>query len=240
MPQHPRVMLSVVVPAYDEALRLPRTLTAMRGYLDEAGEEYEVIVVDDGSTDHTVEVVQKAALDWPQLKLERLAQNSGKGAATRAGMLAASGDLRLLSDADLATPMEELAHLRAAIAGRRQVAIGSRAMPDTEILVHQPWRREAMGRVYNTLLRLLVLPGLRDTQCGFKLFTGEAAVACFEPLRTMRFGFDAEVLVRARRQGYEIVEVPVRWRHVEASRVSALRDGLRTLWDLMLLRIRGV
>ena len=230
-------MLSVIVPAYNEERRLPGTLSALRAWFASRGSDYEVIVVDDGSSDGTAAVAEAMAATWPQLRLIRQQPNAGKGAAVRAGMLAASGDLRLFSDADLSTPMEELAKLQSRIGGRVQVAIASRALPGADITVHQPRRREIMGRTYNRLLRIMALPGIRDSQCGFKLFTAEAAVACFEPLRTPRFGFDAEVLVRARRRGWEIAEVPVEWRHVEDSRVSALRDSLGVLIDLFRLRL---
>ena len=228
--------ISVVVPAYNETSRLPATLRAMREHLDSAGETYEVIVADDGSTDATVAIATQLAATWPQLRVLDLGRNRGKGAAVRAGMLAATGDLRLFSDADLSTPMGELSRLRERIGGDTAVAIASRAVPGAAIGVHQPGRREAMGRVYNRLVQALVLPGLHDTQCGFKLFTAEAAVACFDPLRTRGFGFDAEVLLRARRHGWEVAEVPVRWDHREDSRVSALRDSLGTLVDLVRLR----
>jgi dolichyl-phosphate beta-glucosyltransferase len=153
-------------------------------------------------------------------------------------MLRARGELRVFSDADLSTPIEELPRLRERLGGKCTVAIASRALPTSTIGVHQPGRREMMGRTYNRLVQLLVLPGLHDTQCGFKVFTAEAAVACFEPLRSHRFGFDAEVLVRARRHGWEIAEVPVQWDHRDDSRVSALRDSGMVMLDLIRLRMR--
>ena len=231
-------VLSVIVPAYDEARRLPQALSELRGYLDAGGEPYEVIVVDDGSRDGTGALVQERTVGWRELRLITLPENRGKGAAVRAGMLAAQGELRLLTDADLSTPMTELPKLRVMIRERTAIAIGSRALPESQVEVHQPRRREVMGRTYNRLLQLLVLPGLHDTQCGFKLFTAEAAVACFTPLRTERFGFDAEVLLRARRLGWSIAEVGVVWRHAENSRVSPMRDSLSTLTDLLRLRLR--
>ena len=231
-------MLSVVVPAYNESARLPGSLRRMREHFDAAGEEYEVIVVDDGSGDDTYSTTAVLAETWPQLRLLRFPENRGKGAAVREGMLDARGELRLFSDADLSTPLDELDSLRARLQGDTKVAIASRALEDSHIEVHQQRRREMMGRTYNRLLQLLVLPGIHDSQCGFKLFTAEAAVACFEPLRTMRFGFDAEVLVRAQAHGWRIAEVPVRWRHVEASRVNSLRDSSRMLYDLLRLRLR--
>ena len=231
-------MLSIVVPAYNESGRLPGSLRRMREFFDAAGEEYEVIVVDDGSADDTYGGSVAMAQDWPQLRVVRFERNRGKGAAVRAGMLAAKGEHRLFSDADLSTPLDELPKLRAHLRGETTVAIASRALNESQIDVHQQKRRELMGRTYNKLLQLLVLPGIHDSQCGFKVFTAEAATACFEPLRTMRFGFDAEVLLRAQARGWTIAEVPVRWKHVEASRVNSVRDASRMLFDLVLLRLR--
>jgi glycosyltransferase involved in cell wall biosynthesis len=182
--------------------------------------------------------VQGVTQTWPQLTIVALERNQGKGAAVRAGMLRARGETRLFTDADLSTPIEELPRLRERLGGACQVAIASRAVPGSTIDVHQPGRREMMGRTYNRLLQLVALPGLHDTQCGFKLFTAEAAVTCFQPLRTKGFGFDAEVLLRARRHGWEIAEVPVRWSHRDDSRVSALRDSGMVLFDLIRLRFR--
>jgi glycosyltransferase involved in cell wall biosynthesis len=232
------VDLSMVIPAYNEARRLPPTLARLRDYLDAGPDSYEVLVVDDGSDDDTVAVARGVASEWPQLEVLTLPHNQGKGAAVRKGMLHARGALRAFSDADLSTPIEELPRLRSRLGGACHVAIASRDAPGSDIQVHQPRWREFMGRTYNRILRLLVLPGIRDTQCGFKLFTSEAAEACFAPLDTFRFGFDAEVLVRAHRRGWEIAEVPVQWRHVEESRVGGIGDALRMLYDLVLLRFR--
>jgi dolichyl-phosphate beta-glucosyltransferase len=232
------VDLSMVIPAYNEARRLPPTLARLRDYLDAGPDGYEVLVVDDGSDDDTVAVARGVASEWPQLEVLTLPHNQGKGAAVRKGMLHARGALRAFSDADLSTPIEELPRLRSRLGGACHVAIASRDAPGSDIQVHQPRWREFMGRTYNRILRLLVLPGIRDTQCGFKLFTSEAAEACFAPLDTFRFGFDAEVLVRAHRRGWEIAEVPVQWRHVEESRVGGIGDALRMLYDLVLLRFR--
>jgi dolichyl-phosphate beta-glucosyltransferase len=229
-------MLSIIVPAYNEEQRLPATLTRMRAYLDGRDEPYEVLIVDDGSTDNTLAMSRTIAEGWPQLQVLALGRNTGKGAAVRLGMLTAMGEHRVFSDADLSTPIEEVERLRAHLHGNCAVAIASRALPGSQIDVHQPGRREVMGRTYNRLLRFAALRGLHDTQCGFKAFTADAAVACFEPLRTLRFGFDAEVLLRARRLGWTVAEVPVRWEHKEDSRVSALRDSVGTLYDLVRLR----
>jgi dolichyl-phosphate beta-glucosyltransferase len=231
-------VLSIVVPAYNESGRLPGSLRRMRQHFDALGEEYEVIVVDDGSSDDTYAQSLDLAAGWPQLTVLQFDRNRGKGAAVREGMLHAGGEHRLFSDADLSTPLDELPRLRARLQGRTQVAIASRGLAESQIEVHQQKRRELMGRTYNRLLQLLVLRGIHDSQCGFKVFTAEAATACFAPLQTMRFGFDAEVLVRAQAHGWKIAEVPVRWRHVEASRVNSVRDSSRMLWDLLRLRLR--
>ncbi len=237
---HERVPLSLIIPAYNETGRLPGTLERTREYLEAGEEEYEVIVVDDGSEDDTVKDAETIAQQWPELTVVRLPVNMGKGAAVREGMLRAGGVHRVFSDADLSTPIEELPRLRERLNGDCHVAIASRAAPGSYIEVHQPGWREFMGRVYNRLLRVVVLPGIDDTQCGFKVFSDTAALRCFAPLQTKRFGFDAEVLLRARRAGWSIAEVPVRWRHVEESRVGSLRDSSQMLYDLLRLRFRRI
>jgi dolichyl-phosphate beta-glucosyltransferase len=235
-PAGDRLVLSIVVPAFNEEQRLPATLTRMRAYLDGRDEEYEVLIVDDGSSDNTLAMSRDVAQAWPQLQVLALDRNTGKGAAVRLGMLTAKGEHRVFSDADLSTPIEEVEELRARLVGNCAVAIASRALPESQIDVHQPGKREVMGRTYNRLLRVAALRGLHDTQCGFKAFTADSAVACFTPLKTLRFGFDAEVLLRARRLGWTVAEVPVRWEHKEDSRVSAMRDSVGVLYDLVRLR----
>ncbi|MGH7640837.1 MAG: dolichyl-phosphate beta-glucosyltransferase [Candidatus Dormibacteria bacterium] len=231
--------LSLVLPAYNEVLRLPPSLERLRQYLAPTGRPYEVLVVDDGSRDGTGQLVQEACRTWPELGLVTLEHNRGKGAAVRAGMLQARGRLRLFSDADLSTPIEELAKLERQIASGAGVAIGSRALPGSRVELHQPAYRELMGKTYNRALRLLVLRGLHDTQCGFKLFTAEATVACFRDLKTPGFGFDAEVLLRAQMAGIPIAEVPVVWRNAQGTRVNSLRDGTGMLLELFQVRHRA-
>ena len=224
--------LSIVIPAYNEETRLPGCLQAVRSHMSARKGPYEVIVVDDGSRDSTPRLLETIVGGWPELRVLRLAANRGKGAAVREGMLRAAGRLRLFSDADLSTPLEEMAKLRAAIEGGAEVAIASRVVEGAVITEHQPRHREALGRTYNLLLRTLVLPGLHDTQCGFKMFTARAAEICFSHLRAERFGFDAEVLWRARANSLPIAEVPVVWRNDSGTRVSSLRDGAKMLADL--------
>jgi dolichyl-phosphate beta-glucosyltransferase len=228
--------LSVVIPAYNEAGRLPKTLGVLRAYLEARGFVYEIVVVDDGSSDGTAEQARIAG--GSTVTVLRHEPNRGKGYAARRGMLAAQGALRLMTDADLSTPIEELARLEASLADGHDVAIGSRGVAGANIEVHQPWYREATGRLFNHLVRLLALPGLHDTQCGFKLFTAAAAAAAFGPARLDGFSFDVEVLYIARRRGLRIAEVPVTWRNDAATRVSLVRGGLAFL-DVLRIRVNG-
>ena len=228
--------LSVVIPAYNEAERLPRTLARLNAYLEARGFPYEIVVVDDGSSDGTAERARAAG--GSHVTVLRHEPNRGKGYAVRRGMLAAGGALRLMTDADLSTPIEELTRLEASLADGHDVAIGSRGVAGAIIEVHQPWYRESMGRLFNVLVRLLALPGLRDTQCGFKLFTAAAAESAFGPACLDGFSFDVEVLYIARRRGLRIAEVPVTWRNDAGTRVSLVRGGLAFL-DVVRIRLNG-
>jgi dolichyl-phosphate beta-glucosyltransferase len=229
--------LSVVVPAYQEARRLPATLTHVTAYLDGRGEPYELIVVDDGSHDATAEVAARGLAGLGERgRLLRLPANRGKGAAVRAGALAARGERVLVMDADLSTPIEELAALERACAGGADVAIGSRALDRSLIVRRQPLLREWSGRLFNLVVQLFALPGIQDSQCGFKLFRGEAARDLFRRARSDGFGFDVEVLALARHLGYRIAEVPVRWRNDDDSRLSLAR-GAAAFLDPLRVRL---
>jgi len=229
-------VLSVVVPAYNEAGRLPASLDRTVEYLG-GSRRYlpaEIVVVDDGSTDGTRAAVQAShGLRDVEIRLVRLATNRGKGAAVRAGLAASRGRRVLITDADLAAPIEEVDALAAADV---DLAVGSRALRRELISVRQPLRRDYLGRLFNLYLRTLGLTRLHDTQCGFKLLQGELARSLASELRLDRFAFDVELLARAARHGASIAEVPVRWRHVEASRVHPLRDGARMALDAARLR----
>ena len=225
--------ISIVIPAYNEALRLPETLDRVQRYLATAGLTAEVIVVDDGSRDDTAEVVQRYAQRWPQLKLVAAERNAGKGAAVRLGMAAARGRYRVFSDADLSVPIDDMEKLLRPLHAGAGVAIASRGLRDSQVELHQPWYRETMGKIFNRLVRIFVLGGVHDTQCGFKAFTGEVADRVFPVLQTRGFGFDVELLYRAQHAGYKIVEVPTRWINSPQSRVHPIRHSAAMFLELL-------
>jgi dolichyl-phosphate beta-glucosyltransferase len=229
--------LSVVIPAYNEERRLPESLGRIRAFLEARAESFEILVADDGSRDATAAVA--AAEGGPALRVLRSDRNRGKGHAVRRGMLAARGERRLMTDADLSTPLEELPALEARLDAGFDVAIGSRAVRGARIEVHQSLFRETAGRAFNVLVRLLLLPGVRDTQCGFKLYTARAAQAAFERVRLDGFSFDVEALYVARRLGLRMTEVPVLWRNDAATRVGGLSGALAFL-DLLRIRLNGM
>jgi len=228
--------LSVVIPAYNEARRLPASLGRINAFLEARGDSFEIVVADDGSQDATAAVAESQG--GRRLRVLRSERNRGKGHAVRRGMLAANGERRLMTDADLSTPIEELIALEARLDQGFDVAIGSRAVRGARIEVRQGRFRETAGRVFNVLVRLLLLPGIRDTQCGFKLFTARSAHAAFEPIRLDGFSFDVEALYVARRLGLRVAEVPVLWRNDAATRVGGL-SGTRAFLDLVRIRLNG-
>lgn len=234
----PRRTLSVVIPAYNEEQRLPGTVRAIQAYLDARGYDGEIVAVDDGSLDRTGERLEALRPDCPALRLIRFPVNHGKGFAVRCGMLAATRDAVLFTDADLSTPISEIERFWPAFDEGAAVVIASRPLAASSGLLHQTWRRRVMGRVFNGALSLMGVRGFRDTQCGFKLFRREVVGPLFEPLLTLGFAFDVEILLRARRKGHRVVELPVRWTEVGGSRVDPLRDSARMLRDVWRLRGR--
>ncbi len=231
--------VSIIIPAYNEEQRLPETLRATAAYFATRREEFDLLVVDDGSQDGTVSVVSRFAAANPDVKVECLSYggNRGKGYAVRYGMLRAQGQIRLFCDADLATPPDQY---EVVLGGMRlkgaAIGIGSRPLRASNLLVHQPWHREMLGRGFNQAVRMLAVPGIADTQCGFKIFTSDAAQEVFSRCRLDSFASDSESLYVATRLGYTIAEVPIRWSHKDGSKVNMVRDGLRTLLDLMTVR----
>ena len=231
--------LSIVIPAYREEVRLPESLARISRFLAaEAGlAGAEVIVVDDGSPDRTGEVATEEGRRLGlALRVIRLPRNRGKGFAVRTGVLAAAGESILVTDADLSTPIEEWRKLAATGA---PIAIGSRAVDESTVRVRQPHYRVAVGRLFNALVRLIVLPGIADTQCGFKLFERRAALAVFPRLGIDRFAWDVEALGVARKLGYRVAEVPVLWFNSADSRVT-LAGGAHAYLDLVRIAFRLV
>ena len=229
-------MLSIIIPAFNEESRLPPYLSSIVAYLASRGGPSEIIVVDDGSQDGTAAAVQALTTRCPFLRLIPLGRNKGKGFAVRTGMLAAKGDLRLFCDADGATPIGELHRLERALSGEIDILIGSRAIRSTECRVEGTLHRKYLGILYNRLVSLLALRGLRDTQCGFKLFRGAAADTLFAAQTLTGFGFDVEILFLAQKWGYTIREIPVNWQDQPRGKVRLLRDSIRMLFDLVKLR----
>ena len=236
------VDLSVVVPAYNEERRLGPTLDAITTYLrDNEGRfgDWEIVVADDGSDDGTREVVTSRSLDNPRVQLVTSPRNRGKGHALRLGVAASRGRRVLVTDADLAAPIEELEKLDKELSEGRAAAIGSRAAPGATIESHQHPVRELLGRAGNFLIRQAAVPGIRDTQCGFKLFDGDRAREAFAASRINGWGIDVEVLQHFRRADWDVAEVPVRWAHQSGSKVRPL-DYARVLTELARLRARSL
>jgi dolichyl-phosphate beta-glucosyltransferase len=229
--------LSIVIPAYNEESRLPSTLDRIVAYLGTRQWSFiEILVVDDGSRDGTAEFVRSYRSSTASIQLLSNPGNRGKGYAVRHGMMKAKGEWRLLTDSDLSAPIEELDKLwQAAEDKKAQIAIGSRALDSSLIVVHQPLSRELSGRAFNLIMRLCTGLPFLDTQCGFKLFHADAAQVVFPRQRLDGFGFDVEDLFIARLKNIPTVEVPVRWANVEGTRVG-MASGIKAFWDLVTIR----
>jgi dolichyl-phosphate beta-glucosyltransferase len=232
-------MLSIVVPCYNEQDRLPATVDAIKRYMAEQGIEYELILSDDGSKDGTAGVITGAMEGDPHVRAVKLRQNRGKGRALAEGVAVTHGERVLLTDADLSTPIGELPKLAARLDAGAGVAIGSRSIKGSQVLISQPFYRVMMGKTFNLIVQALLLPGLWDTQCGFKLFRGDLARAVFAELKTDGFGYDPEALYLAKKRGERIAEVPVIWRHSAPTKVAALRHSLDMFKDVLKTRFRA-
>ena len=230
------IKLSVVVPAYNESRRLGNTLETIWRHCEDSGLTSEILVVDDGSTDDTSDIVERFMRDHKSVRLISYAPNRGKGYAVRIGVLQAQGDLVLFSDADLATPIQEVEKLAQYLANGFDVAVASRAVKGSQLIVRQSAVREMGGRAINVAVRLMAVPGIKDTQCGFKLFRNDVAKAVFSRCVINDFSFDVETLYLASRMGYSITEVPVQWTHMDGSKVRPFRDGLRLIAALIKIR----
>lgn len=228
--------LSIVIPAFNEESRITETIPIIFDYLKAQSYQSEVIVVDDGSTDSTADICRKYEADHACLRLIHYPVNRGKGYAVRTGVMASTGEYVLMCDADLATPIDELDGFWKWVQEGIDVVIASRAIPGSHLVEHQPFYREFGGRVCNLIIQLVAVPGIHDTQCGFKLFSRRAAQGIFALCFIDGFSFDIEALFIARRSGFSIVEAPVHWYHKSGSKVRVLRDGLATLLDLFRIR----
>ncbi|HKV87449.1 MAG TPA: dolichyl-phosphate beta-glucosyltransferase [Candidatus Dormibacteraeota bacterium] len=238
-PDHGGPGLSVVIPCFNEEQRLPRTVEQIERYLDQKRVPYELILVDDGSADGTRQIMDAAAERHRAVRVEALPRNRGKGRALAVGVAASRGNAILVTDADLSTPIEEIDKLQAALDGGAGVAIASRALKGSRVEVSQPVYRVLMGKGFNLIVQAVLLPGIWDTQCGFKLFRADVARDVFEHLSTDGFGYDPEVLYRARKRGVRIAEVPVVWRNSAPTKVSPVRSSLDMLRHVLRVRFRG-
>jgi len=229
--------LSIIIPAYNEEGRLPNTLPEVVTFAELQSYPVEVIVVDNASTDRTSEIVKEIAADHPIVTL--LHQPiQGKGAAVRKGMLSAHGEYRFICDADLAMPIEQITRFVPPALSNYAIAIASREVTGAK-RYNEPWYRHLMGRVFNLVVRALVVPGIQDTQCGFKCFHRDAAEEVFSIQKIDGWAFDVEVLYVAQRRGFRIVEVPIDWYYGEGSRVSPLRDSLNMVREVLRIRQAG-
>jgi glycosyltransferase involved in cell wall biosynthesis len=230
------VTYSIILPAYNEGVRIGDTLAKVLAYSKKCGWDAEILVVNDGSTDNTCEIVRSYSVKNPTLRLIDNPGNRGKGYSVRNGMLRARGDILLFSDADLSSPIEEADKLFAAIENGSDIAIGSRWLKPELQAQRQPLLRQILGRIFNLALRIILGLNYKDTQCGFKAFSRRAAQAIFPLQQIERWGFDPEILYLAQRFGFSIQEIPVIWSHREGTRINPLRDGMRMFAEVLRIR----
>jgi dolichyl-phosphate beta-glucosyltransferase len=233
------IVLSLIVPAYNEAGRIAVSMAAIRAYLEDQSYRSEIILVDDGSRDGTSEIVREITAGFTMpVRVFRYESNRGKGHALKVGFAASRGERVLFADADLSTPIEETARLLKSLDNGFDIAIGSRRMKESVVKVHQPWYRERMGAVFTYLVQRLI-SDVSDVTCGFKAFRGEVGRDIFSRLRVYDWSFDAEILFIAKERGYKLEEIPVRWEDREGTKVSLLRDAVRSLLGLVRIRINA-
>ena len=237
----PAPFYSIIIPAYNEAERIGASLDRILSYIAESRWSAEIIVVNDGSRDNTSEVVQEYSGRNPIIRVLENPGNRGKGYSVRNGMLNASGQVLLFTDADLSSPIEEANKLFAVIEnGQADVAIGSRYLQSELQTRKQPLHRRMLGRAFNVALRTILGLSFVDTQCGFKAFNRKAVTTIFPNMKIERWGFDPEILFLARRYGLRVAEVPVTWAHDHRSKISPMRDGTRMLGELLRVRMNSV
>ena len=230
-------LLSIIIPAHNEASRLPPSLEKIDAFLKTQPYQAEVLVIENGSMDDTYAVAKAYEKQIPAMRVFQ-EKNRGKGLAVRRGMLEAAGEYRFLCDADLSMPIEQVSRFIPPVLEKADIAIGSREVPGSR-RIDEPGYRHWIGRIFNAMVRWMLLPGLQDTQCGFKCFRGDVAEAIF-PLQTLGgMSFDAEVLYIARRKGYQIQEVAIDWYFDPDSRVRLIQDSLLMAFDLLSIRMKA-
>ena len=230
------VFLSIIIPAYNEERRLPGTLEQIDRFLRAQSFTYEVLIVENGSTDRTTEMAENFAREHPYMRV--LHSQKGKGAAVKMGMLSARGEYRFICDADLSMPIEEVTKFLPPVLNSYDIAIASREVPGAR-RYDEPFYRHLEGRVFNWIVRVLAVPGIQDTQCGFKCFKRDVALDIF-PYQTMDgWSFDVEVLYIARKRGYRLVEVPVNWYYKANSRINPIKDALDMLLEVLKIRLNA-
>jgi dolichyl-phosphate beta-glucosyltransferase len=225
--------LSLIIPAYNEGERIEASLRKALGYFQGQPYGYEILIVDDGSRDNTAEIVERYTGE--NIRLLRQPGNRGKGAAVRRGMLEGKGDYRIFSDADFSTPVEETGRMLQFLE-EYDIVIGSRGIDASYIKEHQPWYRESMGKMFNLLVQAVAVPGIHDTQCGFKGFRAGAAEQVFSRAKIDGFSFDVEALFIARRLGLSIKEIPVEWHNDARSTLNPISDSLKMIRELLKIR----
>ena len=228
--------MSIIIPALNEGHRLPKTLDSIIGFLNRQAYESEIVIIDNASTDDTFQVAKSFSDKFENLKVIS-EQKRGKGFAVQTGMLAANGEYRFMCDSDLSMPIEELPKFLPPLC-TADIAIGSREAKGA-VRINEPWQRHLIGRVFNILIKLLVLPGISDTQCGFKCFTRKVADNIFTKQRIGGWAFDVELLFLAKRIGYSMREIPIRWYYMNESKVKPIRDSFRMLRELSLIRLNA-
>jgi dolichyl-phosphate beta-glucosyltransferase len=230
--------LSLIIPAHNEETRLPDTLRQVLEYADKQAYPIEVLVVENGSTDHTFQIAQDFAAHHPAIRVYQNNQR-GKGRAVRQGMLAAQGEFRFMCDVDFSMPVEEIGKFLPPFQEGYDIAIASREAAGA-VRHGEPSYRHIIGRIYNGLIRILALPGLQDTQCGFKCFRGSVAVDLFKRQTLTGWSFDVEILFIARQLGYKIIELPIHWYYNPHSKINVLRDSFKMGVDLITIRLNGL
>ena len=232
--------ISLIIPVYNEEKRIKLTLGKCISYFKNKKIDYEIIIVDDGSTDKTRLIIKDYLSENKNIKLTKQRKNKGKGYSVKEGMLLANGDYLLFSDADLSTPIEEIEKFIKVMKKGYDIVIASRNMKDSIIPIKQPFFRKFLGQVFPFIVNLLILPGYKDTQCGFKLFKKEVAIKIFSKQKINDFGFDVEILFIAKKYGYKIKEIPVIWSNSLVSKVSPLLDSIRMFLDILKIRLNDI